>query len=128
MPSPIQGRPYPPSSANSAVLPAHPHTQRLVPPTPPKPCLRRRAVPLLAAQGPASVGAFRILGRMTSRPDKLKDWSIPDRIEGWRREGRRFARIAHEEDDAEAAALATMYFVLALDADRFGELPDIDDD
>ncbi|OMC08530.1 hypothetical protein [Mycolicibacterium fortuitum] len=64
----------------------------------------------------------------------MAEFSIPERIERWRKYAREEARVAQKSADDNpqeamlAASLATMYLTLAADAHRFGELPEIPDD
>lgn len=62
----------------------------------------------------------------------LSEFSIEERIVGWRKSARQAARLSEATDDpvmvACHASMAAMYFALAADAERFGELPDIDDE
>lgn len=66
----------------------------------------------------------------------LSEWSIEDRIVAWRESARREARRAEALEQAGGdpvesiryASMASMYLAFAADADRFGELPEINDD
>ena len=68
----------------------------------------------------------------------INDMPVADRIKQWRKHGRRWARAAHgawkrgdeapPEEMAAAAAMAAMYFALALDAEHFGDLPELEED
>jgi len=81
-------------------------------------------------------------GRRNARPfpgqrRQVNDVPIDERIRDWRKRGRAFARLAQQyafgDDDvsneelAAAASLATMYFTLALDAEHFGDLPELEE-
>lgn len=62
----------------------------------------------------------------------LHSWPIEERIAAWRKAAREQARAAQEADDLldsmRAAALASMYLALAFFAQRFSELPALDDE
>ena len=67
----------------------------------------------------------------------MNDIPVADRIRQWRKHGRRWARAAEgawkrggdvaPDEMAAAAAMATMYFALALDAEHFGDLPELEE-